>query len=553
MNKNQSSQRSQGSPPAKSNSSVIRSLLIIDDAKLRRDAFETTERIIKKIDRLERQIAAFHDSDQRLFTNWFDLTFRAERQKVEDRRHECIELARFHNWIIATAKHLDISMPQAFRLMDEERTAYLHGDEATRKKIEADRRERDHFIQSEMEKEFRERRSEEWGGEWDDGGDGHDDDGGDGGDDDMPSVGGFGDEDMASHRSPMEEKVFAKLRGMSDAEVRRICRDYEGVVELLSIVSELNGGPEVFEIFLRIWDQTPEKHQKMFAREFSRQMGGSLQHTIEGMRAIVAQAKSAAGRGFGSADGGRGGEANEDEGDGEGNSNGDEADFAGEGSRYRWGPGGHKSSSRPLTGAEAEQMKLIYRKLVRRLHPDLQDRSTSGRELQWQRRMWDRAQVAHQHGDARELEKLYRLVLVRQREFGELTMGEIRESEHWLEGEHLRVKEEARDLKRLPAWGFSRARSHQTLIRRIQKDFDRELESIETEIEDLESGHAILEMLSLEYDEPAKRRQPKRGQRGRGQGQRRGKKSERASRKSGATKSRPRKPDWDDSGQTSFW
>ena len=129
-------------------------------------------------------------------------------------------------------------------------------------------------------------------------------------------------------------------------------------------------------------------------------------------------------------------------------------------------------SGRKLGPEQLEALKLLYRKLVRKLHPDLQGHDN---ELSaWHKKIWDRVQSAYKTSDRAELEKIYKLVLIRGRDLNDLSLGEIRESSRWLGDELKRMENEVKGLKRLPAWGFSRKKDLKSLERKVAKDLARE-------------------------------------------------------------------------------
>jgi hypothetical protein len=96
---------------------VLKHLLVIDDQRICKVAFSEAEKLIKKMDRLEQDLESFHVQDQRLFSSWFDLTFRKEQQQIVERHEEHRALAKFHNWMIAIAQQLDISLPAALLIL----------------------------------------------------------------------------------------------------------------------------------------------------------------------------------------------------------------------------------------------------------------------------------------------------------------------------------------------------------------------------------------------------------------------------------------------------
>jgi hypothetical protein len=57
----------------------VRNLMVIDDRKVRMELFRATASILKKIKKLESGHEAFVIIDQRLYQDWYNLTFRPER------------------------------------------------------------------------------------------------------------------------------------------------------------------------------------------------------------------------------------------------------------------------------------------------------------------------------------------------------------------------------------------------------------------------------------------------------------------------------------------
>jgi len=440
----------------------IQSLLVIDDNPIRKESFRDAEKIIRKIDRLDDKIINFNSSDQRLFNNWFEMTFRDEREKIEVLHSEYRELGIFHNWIIATAKMLDVSLPHAYRLMKDEEKAYAAGAQEVKRRIEREREVRDKYIREEIEREF--------------GFSGDEDIFGDHFDSELE------DEEELTYpsRSPEQELFMERFSEMPEKKIHKICKDQDSAFELLALVLDLGPGIEVTKLFLRIWDQVPHKHQTQFARDFSQQTKTSLAALIEEMRKTVAL-----------------GEMTGDDGDDDGNDDEmDERFFDSSEARFE---------TPKLNPFEIEKLKLIYRKLVRRLHPDMQGLVGGRFQTRWQKKVWDDAQLAHKRLDVFELERLYRYTLLRQNELHDLTISEIRESQNWLQLEILKLEFEAKKLRKLPAWGFSRKKSLVSLTKRIKNGFDRDLDHIEGQLNELKEQHMYLEMRSLQT-EPTRRK-----------------------------------------------
>jgi hypothetical protein len=192
----------------------IHSLMVIDDTRLRRDLFKEPAKILRKIERLEAAIAAFYSSDQRLFNEWLELTFRADREEIDRRTSEFRKLGEFHNEIVAAAEMLNISMPAAFRMLKLEQEQYARGNDEERARIDGLRAERQRYAMAEMAKEF-ERESDPYNMPFDD-------------DKDEEST-DFSDA-SANRGSPLtesEREELAAIVQLSDKKVRHITGDEE--------------------------------------------------------------------------------------------------------------------------------------------------------------------------------------------------------------------------------------------------------------------------------------------------------------------------------------
>jgi hypothetical protein len=107
----------------------MKSLIVIDDKSIRRKAFRDAELIIRKIDRLEAGFDDFHRIDQKLFTDWYALTFREHENRIRSLRDQYRELAQFHNEMVTIARMHDVSMPEAYRILRDEQDLFETGSE----------------------------------------------------------------------------------------------------------------------------------------------------------------------------------------------------------------------------------------------------------------------------------------------------------------------------------------------------------------------------------------------------------------------------------------
>ncbi len=132
---------------------------------------------------------------------------------------------------------------------------------------------------------------------------------------------------------------------------------------------------------------------------------------------------------------------------------------------------GRQPESRPTPPASA-RLKELYRKLVRRLHPDTQREMTT-QKTEW----WHQAQTAYEEGDVEKLEVILTLC-----EIGD--NGTIAHtSASLLQRITAQLKSSLRGLKRQitaqrrePAWNFSQRTDHESMLQHLRREL---LESLE--------------------------------------------------------------------------
>ncbi|MBX3021843.1 MAG: hypothetical protein KF799_09225 [Bdellovibrionales bacterium] len=149
-----------------------------------------------------------------------------------------------------------------------------------------------------------------------------------------------------------------------------------------------------------------------------------------------------------------------------------------------------------------ERMKLVYRRLVRRLHPDMQGPLSDPTEVRWQKRIWHLSQVARQQGNVAELDALYKVSLLRQMELSELTISDAHEVHAWLKRESDHLEAQIREWQAHPAWGFSVSGESPALVQRVLNEFERERDFLAHELKDIKGQHAYLEVLSFNESGP---------------------------------------------------
>lgn len=432
----------------------VRSLLVVDDWGLRLQQFSEAEALLKKIDKADRDQEQFATQDQRLFNDWYELTFRKEKQELEDRRQEYIDLARFHNDLISIVEMEDLSIHEAYWFWQDEEAAYQKGTDQERKTIEERRQQRREFAQKAMEEEF----EYSWDGEerWDEDWDGDDDE-----PEDLPR-----NEPDLSSLTKSETKTYHFLKSSSPEQLQKYFSQQEDSELLAFEAMGISSKADDQLLFLNVWKALPRKIQQVLSKDFKRTTGQRLEDVMQNLEFLNDLQASM------------------------------EDSFNEELDEENWNGDFYQIPQRKaatLSALEEESLKNTYRKLARVIHPDSHDPNLNKQLKNWYNKMWLRVQEAYQGKDLLLLQRLETLTTLRLKKLNSLTMDEIKASTQWLEDELSAMQRVLKDLKKHPAWGFSRKRSYDSLITKIRKDFAESLAPILGDIQELKFLHKNLQ------------------------------------------------------------
>jgi hypothetical protein len=146
-----------------------------------------------------------------------------------------------------------------------------------------------------------------------------------------------------------------------------------------------------------------------------------------------------------------------------------------------FGPNGEKNSRSRATNnhhtaaphAHA-RLKDLYRKLVRRLHPDAQAQMTA-QKTEW----WHEAQAAYEAGDADKLEVILTLCEIEDNGTAAGTSASLlhRITEQ-LKHSLRELKRQLRERQREPAWNFSKRTDLEELASHLRAEITRDLEGL---------------------------------------------------------------------------
>lgn len=466
---------------------MTREVLVVDNRPLRERHFLEARKVIEKIERLEEKIRLFHSSDQKRFDQWYDLTFRQNRLDQESARTKYQELARFHNWVVATAHKLDIEMPQAYILMRDEELRWQQGTPEVRKQIDHERERREAYIRQ----EFRARYNENFSYDGDE-----DDESTNGGIEGLEQVLSrleaivLDAEEVTGEDTPAQARI-ERIMALSDERLLAVMDDQEAAFMLFDVSLNWGQTHHDYALFKRLWSLMTPTQRTFFAYVYSSVTDDAIEEFLVSIGLspdFDAEVKA----------------------DEEGSEDDDEAfsfdDQYIDDESPRPKPGRAKT-----TIVNDEKLKQTFRKLMRKLHPDVHSSSEEGGKTPaWVQRIWGLVQNAYNSKNSVALERLLKLTLIRMNVLDELTVGEISEARHWLKQDLESLESESEGLRNSPAWGFTQKKNFTSLTQKISRQLEGELREILDQVEELESQHRLFEMLAAQGSRPQRAQRERR-------------------------------------------
>ncbi len=448
---------------ARLNSATVKNLVLVDQIPLLRKAIEELESWHEKIENLEIEIQKFQEHDLKLFNDWSSLTLQKHQADIEILQEQYKKMITFHNWVVYTADDLNISLPQAYHLMILEEQLYQKGTKAEKEKIDEIRFARDAGLHEQIHGDDSSNDEEE-------------------GTEDPRTR----EEKITDARGLYEERLqfFERL---SDKKVKQLMQDFDEalyfLVECVGICIETYR----YDLILRIWNLAPAKVKKTFNEGFKSQFGVTLDAFLE--RA--------------------GNKAREDAGVDED----DEFDF----SAHFEGPLADKKRRRDDKPENVELAKILYRRLMLKVHPDKLPPDFVTTKKSWLDRLWKKIQTAYTEADSAALEKLHLQVLITLKKYDEVSFSELKIGSGLLKKEHNRIFESQRQTREHPAWGFAQLKTYAGLEKKITEPYSENKKLLRKEMTRIAKLHqALAEAASVAVQNGGfarKRPQPRRKKR----------------------------------------
>lgn len=437
----------------------VRTLIVIDDLKIRRQMFKKSADLFKKIDAIETNKENFYKQDQALFNSWVELTFREEKAQHLKLIEEYESLASFQNHMIAVSEIEKLTMPEAYLVIKNENDLLKNGSPQDIARIEKIRLERDQYIRKATSGE-----------------DGFDeiadmiDEIFDMDDDDEDSFSKKDDPSLSKY----EKEAYENIKTTGEDEMRSLLGGKDGFelfIEAMIILTRADDQEHI----LTLWNLAPHKLRQRISKDYRKNTGASFEEFLE-----LLQENDFDEEGF------------EDENE--------------EASNEYIHPG--QSKIEHLSAAEQLELKSAYRKLARMIHPDSQDTSLKDSLKDWYAKIWTQVQNCYKAKDLTSLKRLEILSSLRLMDLRSLTMDEISSSAFWLEDELFEIKSSLKDLQKHPAWKFSEKSSYEALKKRLKKEMTRDMAPLISDIERLTQIQQHLAMLAK--TQPPKRKNPRR-------------------------------------------
>lgn len=426
-----------------------RCLVVIDDLAIRKKEARKTLEYFVKIEKLAQSKIRFEQEDVRLFESWYDLTFRKEKQQIQDLADETRKLRDRHNHIMAISEMKKVSFWLAHQELSIEETWARSGSPQQKEEAERRRQERIKFIRSQIEAEHRryeeERRKE------------------------------FEAQDPGLHEN--DQKVYDIIRSSTPEQIHFLIQaSGQHSLEMLmdGLFLCLRAGD--FESLEKLWKAAPgplkPKARKLFAED-----GLDIEKVIQEKKF---------------SDFGPSAE--------------EEDPFEAEDGFFDFNEASEESAIKPISPSDEAKVKILFRILARDLHPDVLQKSLSEKEKPWFQNSWFTLQKAYQAKNLKKLEELMVLTRVKLGRLQELTLSEISSSVSYLEFDFLRLNQEVSELKNHRAWNFSKLKDYTKVEIKIKKDFQKEIEPLEEELGRLKMYPFIYKLESEEGPKKQRRR-----------------------------------------------
>lgn len=155
-----------------------------------------------------------------------------------------------------------------------------------------------------------------------------------------------------------------------------------------------------------------------------------------------------------------------------------------------------KKAKPSLSEDDTLRVKSLFRKIVRRIHPDHLDLEENKSLKSWFQIVWKNVADAHEKSDLKKLTLLYHKTVLALKDYDELSVSELKSAAESLEGEFDELLDQHSNLKDSPAWNFSKVKNYDKLAKEQSKPYRQQQRLIDEEIEIIKDQRAEIERIA---------------------------------------------------------
>lgn len=155
-----------------------------------------------------------------------------------------------------------------------------------------------------------------------------------------------------------------------------------------------------------------------------------------------------------------------------------------------------KKAKARLSEDDTLRVKSLFKKIVRRIHPDHLDLEENKSLKPWFQIIWKNVAEAHEQQDVKKLTLLYHKTVLVLKDYDELSVSELKTAAESLEGEFDELLDQHSTLKDSPAWNFSKVKNYDKLAKEQSKPFRQQQRLIDEEIEVIKDQRAEIERIA---------------------------------------------------------
>jgi hypothetical protein len=432
---------------------TVRSLVVIDNQPLRLKSIRLAQKWLDKMEDIERSAGKFRDVDLKLYTDWYQLTLSPLLSQIEESRQEFLILAQFHNRMLMVAHDKNISVPEAYIFLIDEDERYKNGNQNVRAEIEAARATRATRMDEALKESSGRYDNEE-----------------EPADETLESL-QQENERIQEQREEYRSNILY-YESLNDRQLVQLLRhsdeSFEFVVEAVAILM----ATARVDLLRNIWKYVPNYIKIQINRQSKVELGLTIERLMDEtelraqMRERILRTEK----------------SNEDL---------ESAEFQDDFFNEFKKQSGPKSKS--VGEADLLRIKSLFRRIVRRIHPDHLAVEDSKELKSWFQMIWKKVGEAHESNDLAQLTALDLKTAIVLKQYDELSVSELNSAATSLESEFHEFSAQFADLKESPAWNFSKLKDYNKVKKAQEKPLLHQHKNLTNDIEKIKKQRAEIE------------------------------------------------------------